>query len=167
MHASATVFTVESPTCVKHPTNALALVTGSKLSTEPSISFQQQELKYPSTAVVTMQQKSINSMNNGSRFSYQRNKQLLPQTYTNGSRSIREQITSWCSEYSTATTAADHDDVFYRKKSMEPISLDDLPRIEEGMSNMDLSFFAQPDEGKREQKTNCLTSSITNKNLLY
>ncbi|KAI9275588.1 hypothetical protein BDA99DRAFT_588458 [Phascolomyces articulosus] len=155
LYASATVFTVESPTRTKRSSSAFALVAGSKSPSMQSISsYQQKQPTYPSTAVV--QQKSMvrDSMDCGgsTRYSYQQNGRRYPQTSIDGKRSFREHTASWCSEYSTATTAAGQDDTF-GKSSMDPISLGDLPRIQEGMSNMDLSFLAQSYNEQQQRKS--------------
>lgn len=57
---------------------------------------------------------------------------------------------SWCSEYSTHTASGpQHDDRPSFSSSFEPVSLDDLPRIQEGMSQLDLAFLSQSYDDKK------------------
>ncbi|KAI7882700.1 hypothetical protein K492DRAFT_193214 [Lichtheimia hyalospora FSU 10163] len=55
---------------------------------------------------------------------------------------------SWCSEYSTHTVNAHHDERPSFSSSFEPVALDDLPRIQEGMSQLDLAFLSQSYDDK-------------------
>lgn len=56
---------------------------------------------------------------------------------------------SWCSEYSTHTATGQHDERPSFSSSFEPVALDDLPRIQEGMSQLDLAFLSQSYDDKK------------------
>ncbi|KAI9499522.1 hypothetical protein BDB00DRAFT_866395 [Zychaea mexicana] len=161
MHAS--VFTVENPYFTKQSASAFALCADSKSSTMQSIAPYQKP-KFPSAAIVpsSATKKIDNSMDtsdsiraiyNLSYNVHHRQQYDSKQHQKSNGKSLRGDAKSWCSDDSAATTAAGHDDLEVgAKASMESISFDDLPRIQVGMSRMNLSFFAETEQGQ-DKKT--------------
>ncbi|KAI8148939.1 hypothetical protein BJV82DRAFT_653153 [Fennellomyces sp. T-0311] len=123
MHSSATVFTVECPVYTTQPPSMYTIyTTGGKSSTTQSF----QKPSYPSATV----SKPVH---------YDYDAYDAPKSHEKS----RGAVKSWCSEYSTASTAT------LGEYNSASATLGDLPRIQEGMSCMDLTFAPQSYEEKK------------------
>lgn len=138
LRASATVFTVENLDYnAKQSPSTIALRADKSSWTMQSLaSYNDRSIvAYPSAA------KTSNA------YTSHPDIESLQQQHDEKSRNVTK---SWCSEYSTHTASGlQHDDRPSFSSSFEPVSLDDLPCIQEGMSQLDLAFLSQSYDDKK------------------
>lgn len=140
LRASATVFTVENLDYnAKQSPSTIALRADKSSWTMQSLASYNDRpiVTYPSAA------KTSNT------YTIRPDIESLQQ-YDEKSRNVTK---SWCSEYSTHTASGQHHDERPSfSSSFEPIALDDLPRIKEGMSQLDLAFLSRSYDDKTDTR---------------
>ncbi|KAI9312197.1 hypothetical protein BX666DRAFT_2031366 [Dichotomocladium elegans] len=126
IRASATIFTVENLDYSKHSSSMMTLRADHRTHTRQSMASIEKPLiiTYPEAAKVHTHSTDLELL------SHRINK--------------KEETKSWYSDYATSVTTVedDDDDEDIMSSVFVPIALDDLPRIQVGMSRMNLSFLA-------------------------